>query len=87
VLDAQRLEKRGELLKGDPSNFTQCIDPSPYPILFGSSNGKTFDRITVMVPPYEAGPYAEGSYEIDLPVTSALIAALKPRFRPAFSAK
>lgn len=87
ALDAERLEKRGEVLKGDPSNFTQCIDPSPYSILFGSSNGKTFDRITVMVPPYEAGPYAEGSYEIDLPVTSAMIAALKPRFRPAFSAK
>ncbi len=86
ALDAQRLEKRGAMLGAD-SGFTACIDPSAYPILFGSSNGRTFDRISVMVPPYEAGPYAEGTYEVDLPVTAALIAALKPQFRPAFSAK
>lgn len=86
ALDGQRLEKRGEVL-GEESGFTACLDPSAYPILLGSSTGKTFDRITVMVPPYEAGPYAEGTYEVDLPVTPALIAALKPRFRPSFSAK
>ncbi len=87
ALDAQRIKKRGGPIGDETAMFNECIDPSPYSILFGSSNRRSFDRITVMVPPYEAGPYAEGTYEVDLPVTAALIAALKPRFRPAFSVK
>ena len=46
-----------------------------------------FDTIKVVADPYVAGAYAEGRYEIALPVTSALIAALKPEYRSSFEAQ
>lgn len=46
-----------------------------------------FTQIKVLVPPYVAGPYAMGSFEIDLPVDAALIAMLRPEYREAFAAR
>ena len=37
--------------------------------------------------PYVAGSYAEGRYEIRLPVTAAFVAALKPEYRASFEAQ
>ena len=54
-------------------------------MLLGSSNGATFDRIGFQIAPYEAGPYAEGTYEITLPVDGAVMRALKPQYRASFS--
>jgi len=42
------------------------------------------DQISFVASPYVAGPYVEGAYEIALPVTSAIIAALKPEYRSSF---
>lgn len=84
ILDKQRAEKRqGEDLGGD-SPFTQCIDPTDSTVILGSSNGRAFDRIGILVAPYEAGPYAEGEYEVTLPVTEAVLVAVKPEFRATF---
>jgi hypothetical protein len=52
-------------------------------LILGSRNHKTFDRIGFLIAPYEAGPYAEGSYEVTLPVTPAVLAAVKPEWRGA----
>ena len=54
-------------------------------LILGSRNHKTFDRIGFLIAPYEAGPYAEGSYEVTLPVTPAVLAAVKPEWRGAFA--
>jgi hypothetical protein len=40
-----------------------------------------------LVPPYEAGPYAEGAYEVTLPVSAAVVAAVKGEYRPSFEVK
>ena len=40
-----------------------------------------FDTIHLIAAPYTAGPYAEGDYDIALPVTGRLVAALKPEYR------
>lgn len=86
-LDRQRAKKRGEPVKqGSDDPFAKCLDPTDYVVILGSSDGKAFDRIGVLVPPYEAGPYAEGSYEVTLPVTPAILAAVKPGFRSSFAA-
>ena len=37
--------------------------------------------------PYVAGPYVEGHYELDFPMTPAMLEAVKPAYRSAFSAK
>lgn len=87
-LDKARAGKRGEPVQRDSGQmFTECIDPTAQTLILGSTNRKTFDRIGVLVAPYEAGPYAEGSYEVTVPVTGKVMAALKPQYRSAFSVK
>lgn len=85
-IDRQREEKRGSPVpQGSEDMYDACIDPADYVIIPGSSNGRAFDRIGVMVPPYEAGPYVEGAYEVTLPVTAKIMAAVKPEYRDSFA--
>lgn len=87
ALDREREQRRGEAVERDSEQmFSECIDPVVQTVILGSSNHRTFDRIGVLVAPYEAGPYAEGSYEVTLPVTGAVMAAVKPQYRGSFSA-
>ncbi|HEX7872630.1 MAG TPA: DUF4163 domain-containing protein [Sphingobium sp.] len=89
-LDAQRAEKRGEPVRHDDPNelddFVQCVDMTKQLILPVSKAGKALDTIRVSIGPYEAGPYAEGSYVIDLPMDAALLATVKPAWKDAFVA-
>jgi hypothetical protein len=85
-LNRQRAEKRGQPV--DPAStdsFDQCIDPSASTLILGSADHQHFTRIGVLIGPYEAGSYAEGSYEVTLPVTPAVLAAVRPEFRAAFA--
>jgi hypothetical protein len=87
ALDRERAQRRGtpvDRKSGD--EFDWCIDPAESTVILGSSDHRTFDRIGVLVGPYEAGPYAEGDYEITLPVDAAVLAAVRPEYRAAFSA-
>lgn len=87
ALDAQRAKKRGgQASLGSGSEFDQCVDPMAQTVILGSRSHKTFDRIGFLIAPYEAGPYAEGSYEVTLPITPAVLAAVKPEWRGAFAA-
>lgn len=86
ALNAARMEKGIEPMEGEDSVFATCPGLDEATILVGSSNGKTFDRITVWYGPYVAGSYAEGAYELDFPMTPAMLAAVKPAYRAAFSA-
>jgi hypothetical protein len=88
ALDKQRAQKRGEPVKpGSTDEFDQCIDPVDSTVILGSAGRQAFDRIGVLVAPYEAGPYAEGDYEVTLPVTPAVLAAVKPEYRASFAVK
>lgn len=87
ALDRQRAAKRGEPVKrGDAFGFGECIDPVKSQIILGSADRQHFTRIGVLVNPYEAGPYAEGNYEVTLPVTDAVLKAVKGEYRSAFAA-
>lgn len=87
-LDRQRAKKRQGLeLGGSITEFDACIDPVEQTVILGSSNGTAFDRIGLLVAPYNAGPYAEGSYEVTVPVTQKVLAAVKPDFKAAFVAQ
>jgi len=86
-LDRQRVKKRGEPLSAARSSmFEECVDPLKQTVIVGSASGKAFDRIGILVAPYEAGPYAEGTYEVTVPVTPAVVAAVRPEFRSSFAA-
>jgi len=87
-LDRQRTEKREAPVNRESGDwFDACIDPTNSTVILGSSDRKHFDRIGVLVDPYEAGPYVEGSYEVTLPVTQQVIAAVKPEYRKFFAVK
>jgi hypothetical protein len=84
TLDQQRAEKRGEpVVRGDDP-FTDCIDPMSETIVPTSKDGKLIDSFTVVVGPYSAGPYAEGAYEVPVPIDAALRAAIKTEYQDAF---
>lgn len=86
ALDKERARRRGEpVQRGSGQMFSECIDPTMETLILGSSNRQTFDRIGVLVAPYDAGPYAEGTYEVTLPVTAKVMAALRPQYRSSFS--
>lgn len=85
-IDKQRAKKRGEPVKRDGDDpFAECLNPTNYVVILGPSDRAAFDRIGVLVPPYEAGPYAEGAYEVTLPVTPAILGVVKPEFRSSFA--
>jgi len=86
ALDRQRAEKRGaNVPQGSGDEFDKCIDPVGQTVILGSKGREKFDRIGILVAPYEAGPYVEGEYEVTLPVTPAVLAAVKPRYKQSFS--
>lgn len=84
-LDKQRAEKRGEEIdRSSGDSFDECIDPVDSTIILGSGDKQHFTRIGVLVDPYEAGSYAEGNYEVTVPVTPAVLKAVKPEYRALF---
>jgi hypothetical protein len=87
ALNDARAEKRGEpvVATGD-DDFTVCVDPLKQTLVPESKDGKAIRNVTVVIGPYEAGPYVEGSYEIDLPVDTAMLKAIKPEYRNDFAA-
>lgn len=85
ALNRERAARRGEPVQpGSDNPFDECIDPTASTIILGSSNKQQFDRIGVLIAPYEAGPYVEGDYEVTLPVTRAVMAAVRPQYRSVF---
>jgi hypothetical protein len=86
ALDRERAKKRGEPVKRSDQPFDDCIDPMKETLVPTASGQRAVDGLTVYVAPYDAGPYAEGSYEIPLPVDAALLKAVKPEYRGAFAA-
>ena len=85
ALDRERIKRRGERPEAG-GLFWDCIDPVGQTVILGSSNGRVFDRLGFLIAPYEAGAYAEGSYEVTLPVTPAVLALVKREFRSSFQA-
>ena len=65
--------------------FDECPKLSEIAIVptDNDKNGR-FERLILTASPYVAGPYVEGSYEIDLSVTPDLIASLKADYRDSF---
>jgi hypothetical protein len=88
TLNTGREKRRGAPVEeGSDEMFDKCPGLDEAEVLIGSSNGKTFDRITVYFGPYVAGSYAEGDYELDFPVTASVLDAVKPEYARAFSVK
>ncbi len=87
-LDRERAKRRGAPVPADSDDqFDKCPGIDELVVLVGSSNGRTFNRLTLYAGPYVAGPYAEGDFQVDINIDRAILAAVKPEFREAFSAR
>jgi len=65
--------------------FAGCPKLSELAIVPADGNGnRRFDRFRLVAPNGVAGAYAEGRYDVAVPVTAALLAALKPAYRSSF---
>ncbi len=85
ALDKERAKRLGDRAGEGSGIFSECPKVGELTVLLGSSNGKTFNRIGLIADPYVAGSYAEGSYDITVPVDAAVLAAVKPEYAAAFS--
>lgn len=87
ALTAERMKKTGTPRPGG-TYWAACPDPLKLTVIPEDRNrdGK-FDRINITASPYEVGSYAEGYYIVMLPVTAALVKALRPEFRASFEAQ
>lgn len=85
ALSAARVERlEMDAAPNDP--FAECPGIDEFVVLPKSSDGAHFDGLTFLAAPYVAGSYAEGAYEFAIPVTAAIVAAVKPKYREAFVA-
>jgi hypothetical protein len=84
ALDDERLSRRGEPTPQDDP-FGSCPDLFEEAQSHPSSvtDGK-FRGVTVMLAPYVAGPFSEGTYTLEVSVPPEVIPLLKETYRPMF---
>ena len=83
ALATQKKKRLGADYSAD--GFFSCPPIADLAVLPGSAGRQAFDRIGLIAAPYVAGAYAEGPYEVTLPVTPAVLEAVKPEYRAAFA--
>lgn len=84
LLQRERAARRGAEPSGE-GTFEECVPLADTTVLLGSSNGRAFNRIGVLIGPYVAGPYAEGSYEFTVPADGEVLEAVREEYRSAFA--
>lgn len=86
ALNAAREKKRGEPVGGD-GMFDECPKLGEIAIIPTDRNGNgRFESLQLVASPYVAGPWVEGSYEIDLAMTPDLLAAIGGEYQGDFEA-
>jgi len=89
ALDQERRKRRGpDYRPGSVPEFDSCPKLSELALIPAASRARgKLNLIHLIAAPYEAGSFAEGEYDIVLPVTSQLVARLKPQYRSSFEAQ
>lgn len=77
---AAKRKKGIEPVNGGSDTFDICPRASEQTIWLGSSDGEQIDRLTIGITAYVVGPYAEGNYRINLPITAAVTRIVKPEY-------
>lgn len=81
-LKRERRRRLGQDIGSD--DIFPCPKIAALTPLLGSSDRRAVDRIGLVAGQYVAGSYAEGMYEMTVPVTPALLAIVRPEWRAAF---
>lgn len=84
ALNAAREEKRGQPA-GEGGIFDDCPPLGDIAVIPADGDGNhRFEKLLLIASPYVAGPWVEGSYEIELGMTPDLLAGLREQYRGAF---
>jgi hypothetical protein len=84
LLDRERAKRRQEPVDRS-AMFGECPALKDVSLSLADTNRNgRFDHVLVTADPYVAGSYAEGEYEISLPLTATMLARLKPAYRASF---
>lgn len=83
ALAQARIERIGEVGLGGsiPEN---CPEAGELTFALGTSNGRVIDRLVLLSAPYVVGSYAEGSYEIEVPLDAQMLALVRPAYQSEF---
>jgi hypothetical protein len=85
ALDKERAARNGPDWNADlGSIFGDCPAFKDLTIGFSGKQGGQLDTLHFIAAPYVAGSYAEGAYEIELPINPTLLARVKPQYRASF---
>ncbi|WP_216318906.1 PdaC/SigV domain-containing protein [Sphingomonas quercus] len=87
ALNAERAARRGAPVTTGEDWDVACPDITKQIVIPSDVKNGRFTSLRVLIGPYEAGPYAEGSYDVNLPVDAAILALLRPERRGAFAAR
>ncbi len=84
ALDKERLVKRGEPtprddIFGDCPKLFESVEIWPDKPVYGK-----FSRIAMSLDAYTAGPYSEGSYDLEIVIPKGMKALVKPQYRALF---
>ncbi|HXG99070.1 MAG TPA: hypothetical protein VNI79_01495 [Sphingomicrobium sp.] len=82
ALDRERVKRRALAAPGGPRPCPAMKDVNLVPS--DANSNERFEALRLTVAPFVAGTYAEGYYQVILPVTPTFLAALKPVYRPSF---
>ena len=83
ALNAERAERRGGAVpppSGPDDWMNGCPALAEQVLIPGAVRDGAFTALHVLIGPYTAGPYAEGTYEIALPLTPALVGLVRPEY-------
>ena len=88
ALDAMRGERRGGSIEPDPTDsFTACPSLREQVIAPRDRDGNgRFETLLVLLAPYVAGPWVEGSYLVEVPLAPADLGGLGGAYRDSFEA-
>lgn len=84
AIEHAKAARGAEWVRGGDDPFGKCPSAAAQTVWLGSSDGRYLDRLTIAIAPYEIGPYAEGSYKINLPMSAAIVHAVKPEYARDF---
>jgi hypothetical protein len=87
LLNREREKRRGAPVEPG-STFGDCPKYNELTkVLRDTNSNGRFDHVGVIADQYVAGPYAEGDFDIPLPITATMIGRIKPEYRSSFEAR